>query len=152
MARSSTRRLRRPKDKEALLKILVDDGPFEAYRDVLVFAAALGFREHRRSPIEQEGEAIRWDAAINRLGTDELSQMIAVSEADDAEILSEERFDERLRIFEEYANGGLALLGELLQARPKSASGLMRELVQQAFRTDNDDEAPPDLSSTELIV
>ena len=49
------RRLNRPKDKDDLLAQLVDQGPFQELRDVLVFAAAVGWHENRRVPLAARG-------------------------------------------------------------------------------------------------
>jgi dnd system-associated protein 4 len=139
------RRLNRPKDKDDLLQRLVDQGPFRELRDVLVFAAALGWHEQRRIPLASRGEPIRWEVATNRRGTEALVNMIAASASGDPEILSDDRFDDRLAIFEEYANGGLELLGALLAAEPRPTVDIVLELVQKVLRADQAEE-PVNLS------
>jgi dnd system-associated protein 4 len=129
------RRLNRPKDKDDLLVQLVGQGPFQELRDVLVFAAAVGWHENRRMPLAARGEPIRWEVAANRRGTEPLVNMIAASASGDPEILADDRFDERLAIFEEYANGGLEILRGLLAAEPRPAVDVVLELVQKVSRT-----------------
>lgn len=128
------RRLSRPRDKDDLLQQLTEDGPFDEYRDVLVFAAALGWHERRRVALAAKGEPIRWEVATNRRGTEALVNMIAAVESGDPEILAEARFEERLTIFEEYANGGLEILRALLATEPRPAVDVVLELVQRVSR------------------
>ena|SRR2546429_3550907 len=141
------RRLNRPKDKDDLLQQLTEHGPFHEYRDVLVFAAALGWYEGQRVPLGAKGEPIRWEAATNRRGTEVLANMIGAAATDDAEIVSPSRFEERLAIFEEYANGGLERLrGALAEAGPRPPLDVILALVQKACRADKEPD-PVDLSS-----
>jgi dnd system-associated protein 4 len=129
------RRLNRPKDKDELIQQLVEQGPFQEYRDVLVFAAAVGWHEKRRLPLTAKGEPIRWEVATNRRGTEALANMIAAADSDDPEILSDDRFDERLEFFEQYANGGLEVLQGLLTSEPRPAVDVILELVQKVSRS-----------------
>jgi dnd system-associated protein 4 len=104
------RRVRRPKDKEQLQNDLTGrNGPFETYKDLLVFAAALGFARHTREPLDHGTlEPIDWGVFK---GDDEaLIQMLAVADTQSLEPLAETRFEEQIQIFEEYANGGLSIM------------------------------------------
>jgi len=103
-----------PKDKQELLGLLTgDDSPFSELRDVLFFAAAIGYREQRRKQLDGRGDAIRWETMLNRYGTEELMDMIAVmDQPEDRELLSTSRQSDRVSILEEYANGGLEVIQE----------------------------------------
>lgn len=136
------RRLNRPKDKDEFVRLLVEQGPFKEYRDVLVFAAAVGWHEQRRLPLAEKGEPIRWEVATNRRGTEALTNMIAAVDSADPEILGDYRFDERLETFEQYANGGLDVLQALLANEPRPTVDVILELVQKVSRTTID---PPDV-------
>jgi dnd system-associated protein 4 len=138
---ATSRRLNRPKDKDDLLKQLTEQGPFQDNRDVLVFAAALGWHEGRRVPLGAKGEAIRWETATNRRGTEALTNMIAAARTGDPEILASDRFDERLEIFEEYANGGLEILRAMLASDPRPPVDVILGLVQGVCRADSDGDA-----------
>lgn len=141
------RRLNRSKDKDDLLQQLTEQGPFQEYRDVLVFAAALGWYEEHRVPLGAKGEPIRWEVATNRRGTEALANMISAAATSDAEIVSPARFEERLTLFEEYANGGLERLrGVLAEAGPRPPLDVILALVQKACRADEQPD-PVDLSS-----
>lgn len=138
---STSRRLNRPKDKDDLLRQLTEEGPFQDIRDVLVFAAALGWHEGRHLPLGAKGEAVRWETATNRRGTEPLVNMIAAVRTGDPEILASDRFDERLEIFEEYANGGLELLRGLLASDPRPPVDVILGLVQGVSRAAEEGEA-----------
>ena len=120
-----------PRDKADLLKILIDDGsPFNELRDILFFAAVIGWREGRRVPLAGKGEAIRWDTMNNRLGTEEVMDMIAVAaNADDRELLAAERHDERVDggprrdVGDVDGDGGRAADGDGHEARRRAGDG-----------------------------
>jgi dnd system-associated protein 4 len=136
------RRIRRPKDKDQLMQRFLDEGPFEALRDVLVFAAALGYANDKRVELSALGEPIRYEVATNRYGTDSLVNMLAVAAAEEgAEVLAEEHFDARIRVFEEYANGGLAILQERIN-RGGTCVTVADGLVNDALGTDSPAGAP----------
>lgn len=140
------RRVNRAKDKHDFFEEITRNGPFEDNRDVLVFAAAVGWYEKNSIPLGVKDEPIRWETATNRRGTEALVNMIAVSETGDPEILAADRFDERLAIFEGYANGGLEILRSLLATEPRPAVDVILELIQKIARAD---EAKAAVSLTE---
>ena len=142
-----TRRVRRPQDKESLVReIGGDDGKiFRHLRDVLRFAAVLGYARGRREPFEQSAEAIPWEVFANGAGNEALVDLIGVATTGTVEILSDERFGERLTLFEEYANGGLAVLTEEIG----QAGGKPRDVVLLLILSAEDqvkDESEIDLS------
>lgn len=110
------RRVRRPADKDQLLKTLTENQqPFSTMAHALVFAAALGYAESRRTPFEKSSEPIPWEVFANT-GADQFVDMLAGVVADETDILGEDRADDRLDIFEEFANGGLELIADQLAA------------------------------------
>jgi dnd system-associated protein 4 len=128
-----------PKDKADLLRELVGkDSPFNELRDALFFAAVVGWREGRRTPLNGRGEAIRWDVMSNRLGTEVVMDMIAVAtNPEDKELLSEARAAERVAVLEEYANGGLEVLKERIAAAGVlSLQTVLIHLIQEYLRSD----------------
>ncbi|MBC6456610.1 DNA phosphorothioation-associated protein 4 [Actinomadura sp. HBU206391] len=110
-------RVRRPLEHEDLIGRLTtkEGGPFTNYWQVLAFAAALGWSRGRREQFEKHGESIRYglfnsSATISAL----IDSMGVLAHPNDAGILAEDRLPERIKVFEEYANGGLAIIqGEL---------------------------------------
>lgn len=129
------RRMHFAKEKREIIQLLVEQGPFQENRDVLVFAAALGWHEKRLRQLGPKDEPIRWETATNRRGTEALASMIAAAASDDPEILSDDQFDKRLEIFEQYANGGLEVLQGVLANEPRPTIDVILELVQKVSRS-----------------
>lgn len=132
MSGSADRRVRRPSDKSGVLEELVGaDAPFQALRDVLVFAAALGFSRGVRVSFESSDEPIRWDTMCNRRGTEGLVDMLSAASADgDPQILDDSQFESRIRAFEEYANGGLEILESECSRSVTSLSDMVVRLIR----------------------
>ena len=113
------------------------EGGFPTFRDILLFAAAVGFRQGRRVPFsEAAGDPIRYDVLTGPSYSDTLVNMIAANVVDDPEILDDTRIEERVQIFEEYANGGLEYIQEQCNVRHQPAELVVIDLVTQAFNTD----------------
>jgi len=116
-------RIKIAKDKAELVKALRagDDttGPFQSYADVLVFAASLGMQNQSRKPISEfskEIDPIRQDIFYGK-GYDQVINLIAVADANDPKVVAtdDEAEEQRIRVFEEYANSGLEILANKLQ-------------------------------------
>jgi dnd system-associated protein 4 len=120
--------VRRPKDKEALFTRFVDEGVFETYRDIMVFGAALGFVRHRQEEFEQTAEPIAW-SVFSGAGHEALVNMIAAVSTGDFNILSDDKLDDRLKIFEEFANGGLNAFNEVLNRSASPPLDIVLELI-----------------------
>jgi dnd system-associated protein 4 len=128
-------RIRRPQQHEALLLELQTESRFPYFRDVLLFAAALGFRNERRVPFTAaSGDPIRYDTLTAPLFSEALVNMIASNVVpDDPEIMDATRIEERVKIFEEYANGGLEYLQEQVNVRHQPAALVVDALVTEAL-------------------
>ena len=63
--------------------------------------------------------------------------MIAANVVDDPEIMDDTRMDERFKIFEEYANGGLEYIQEQVNVRHQPAALVVIDLVTEAFADDS---------------
>ncbi|MFJ2805058.1 DNA phosphorothioation-associated protein 4 [Kitasatospora sp. NPDC087271] len=129
-------RFRRPAEHEQLLLALTGkDGPFRSNYEALLFSAALGKRKGQRRAFEKSGEQIRYALVENRPYGDVLIDLLATTEKPgDAKILADERLGERLRIFEEYANGGLHYLqGEVNSRGSRDLVAIVSSLVLDAL-------------------
>ncbi|MEM6803055.1 MAG: DNA phosphorothioation-associated protein 4 [Bacteroidota bacterium] len=112
-------RIKIAKDKAELVKALrkSDDttGPFQTYVDILVFAASLGFAMNQRVPLtevsKKDPDPIPRDHFTNR-DYNQVINLIAIASSQDAKVVAEsdERVENKIRIFEEYANAGLEIL------------------------------------------
>jgi dnd system-associated protein 4 len=117
---------------------LQNDAKFPTYRDILLFAAAVGFRMDRRVPFSAtSGDPIRYETLIGPAFSDTLINMISANVVtDDPEIMDATRIDERIKIFEEYANGGLEYLQEQVNTRHQPVDLVVLDLVTDAFTDD----------------
>ncbi len=111
---------------------------FPTYRDILLFAAAIGFRHDRRVPFTTtSGDPIKYETLAVPAFSDTLINMIAATVVtDDPEIMDATRIEERIKIFEEYANGGLEYLQEQVNIRHQPAAIIVVDLVTEAFSED----------------
>lgn len=104
-------RVKRPSEYGALLNLLRDkeNGVFNTLKSALVFSAIVGFNEGRKLSFVETDEPIAL-----RLFSEEtdipLMYLIALSEYKDITYLREENFENVVKLFEEYAAGGLQFL------------------------------------------
>ncbi|MGX7761022.1 hypothetical protein ACWQ06_20500 [Streptomyces angustmyceticus] len=114
---------------------LHDEAGFVTFRDILLFAAAVGFHNGRKvSFSEFSGDPIRYETLTAPAFSEALISMIAAnSVADDPEIMDGARIEERIKIFEAYANGGLEFIQEQVNVRHQPAALVVIDLAAEAF-------------------
>lgn len=88
---------------------------FPTIRELLCFAALLGFSEKRRVPLDRTHgvEDISYQQ-FERGDAEHLIFLIALAESQDTDILREGEEVRCAEIFEEYANGGLGIIKDFL--------------------------------------
>ena len=134
MSLSADIRIRRPQRHEVLVKQLVDERVFDKIRDVLLFAASIGFANQRRTAFDKSGEQIRYETVTEPAYADALINMVAVLENEtDPEVLGPDRLADRIRVFEEFANGGLDLIQEKMNMKSGSAESIVESFVRGAL-------------------
>lgn len=108
-------------DKAAFVKSLRtnegDEGVFLTYGDILTFAAALGFQYKKRIPFEKISRRDPDPVLQEQFRDASIIGLLAFAETQNAKVLSldEESDQQRAKIFQEYANGGLEILQEQLR-------------------------------------
>ncbi|PSM47326.1 DNA phosphorothioation-associated protein 4 [Chroococcidiopsis sp. CCALA 051] len=138
-----TGRIRVAKDKAELVKALTSadgmTGPFPTYADVIVFAAALGAKHKKRIPLEEISK--REPAPIGQehfliKGYDFVIRLLAMIDVKEISILShdENYVNKALRIFEEYANGGLEVLQNELRGAVDYSERMLLLLSTERFK------------------
>lgn len=142
-------RIKVAKDKAELVQKLLEQksstGMFSTYADVVAFAASLGIKRDRRSPFtevsQNEPAPISLEVFISR-GYERLIQLIAVVTTEDIKVLSmdDAAETERVKIFEEYANGGLAYLQQELRGAVDYTDRLILILNAERFSKETSDE------------
>jgi dnd system-associated protein 4 len=143
-------RIKVAKDKAELVRKLLNTkgttGAFATYADVIAFAATFGVKHQQRSPIteisQSEPAPISLEVFISR-GYDRLIKLIAVMSTQDIKILSiEDPVAEanKVLIFEEYANGGLAKLHYELRGAVDYTERLVLILNAERFTPETNNE------------
>ena len=120
---------------------------FPTLREVLCFAALLGYSEKRRIPLDKDQgvEDISYQQ-FERGDAEDLIYLIALAESKDPEILKDGEEGRCAEIFEEYANGGLQILREaMLRGGGEYPDRDILELLKERGYLDNE-EKEPDLS------
>lgn len=92
-------------------------GPFQSYADVMAFAAAIGIKYGKRVPISKQSRYDPDPVPQDQFKNEALISMFAVVDTLEPRILAETEDCDygRVKIFQEYANGGLEILGEKLK-------------------------------------
>ncbi|OBK28868.1 hypothetical protein A5634_19705 [Mycobacterium asiaticum] len=124
-------RVRRPQQHEVLIQEMQNEAKFPTYRDILLFAAAVGFHQQRRVPFTaSSGDPIRYGVLTDPGFSEALINMIAANVvSDDPEIMDGSRLEERIKIFEEFANGGLEYIQEQINVRHQPVDLVVIDLV-----------------------
>ncbi|MBE9116158.1 DNA phosphorothioation-associated protein 4 [Lusitaniella coriacea LEGE 07157] len=140
----SANRVRVAKDKAEFMRGLLDSagttGPFQTYADAIAFAAALGVERGKRVPLgaisTREPGPIGLEVFISR-GYDRAIQLIAIAQTQNPHVISPyDRLaeEERIEIFEEFANGGLAILQDELRGAVDYSERLLLMLNRDRFQ------------------
>jgi len=97
---------------------------FATKRDFLCFCAALGFDEGRKVALT-EGPFKDLDGRVFEGSQDTIDflYLLALSEARSSDVLLQESEEAVLSIFEQYANGGLDVIGEWIRESPEDPRG-----------------------------
>ncbi|MBR7553625.1 DNA phosphorothioation-associated protein 4 [Allobacillus sp. GCM10007491] len=132
----SQRRIRRPKDQEKIYRELTDKdefGVFNSYKDIFMISGLIGYLNDKRISFENSLEPISW--TVFNLETDEtVINAVALNTSEDPSILieDEEKFDQKITIFEEFAAGGATILYEKLVENKRFAVNSLFELLMEA--------------------
>ncbi|MDJ0575902.1 MAG: DNA phosphorothioation-associated protein 4 [Xenococcaceae cyanobacterium MO_234.B1] len=143
-------RVRVAKDKAELIQKLLDTkgttGTFQTYADIVIFAASFGIKHQKRVPLKEisqsEPAPISLEVFISR-GYDWVIKLIAIADTQDINILSAYDADaevERVKILEEYANGGFEQLREELRGAVDYTERLLLILNGERFAEEKTEE------------
>ncbi|MBE9044241.1 DNA phosphorothioation-associated protein 4 [Pleurocapsales cyanobacterium LEGE 10410] len=143
-------RIKVAQDKAELVQKLLEakgtTGTFQTYADIIAFAASLGAKYQKRSPLTEislnEPAPISLEVFLSR-GYDYLIKLIAIAETQDIKVLSTEdpaAEAQRVLIFEEYANGGLEKLRNELRGAVDYTERLVLILNAERFATEPESE------------
>lgn len=148
MASEQPRRVRRPKDKEDLVQRLTEgkEAVFSTYRDLLIFSASLGYYHAEKKPFKATSEPIPWSYFMHTPGEQLVDMLTAANVSDPAALgASPELFNQRLELFEEYANGGLEVLQRELKESTAPPVEVIRTLLLSVEELTPGETHEPDL-------
>jgi dnd system-associated protein 4 len=124
------RNVRRAASHEALVRMLAEKphsktqkSVFPTMRELLCFAAALGFQADRRRGLDDKTLEIDGRIFENSDLAVDVVYLIALAGTRAVDILQPEREGDAVTVFEEYANGGLDILKEWFGANPGDLDG-----------------------------
>lgn len=129
------RRVRRPADKKALLEKLIDredGGIFESQIEAMVFAAALGAANGRSESFDSTLDPMVYELFARRANFENLFYLLGLYRNKAIKILGTDAADDRLTAFEEYANGGLALIDAEIRRTGQLPHQVITQLVHKA--------------------
>ena len=105
-------RIKRSADQQEMMqKLLSGNKVFDAYRDILVLSAVIGYANGAYKPIERQAS----DGVLMQFFTEndyDLMDLLAYSHTKEQPIL---KSDEKYEVFSSYANGGFPILLDLLE-------------------------------------
>lgn len=125
--------VRRPKEYETMLYDMCQSEKriFRSYKDALVFAACLGFVKNSKKGFDDASK----DPIKMHIFDDDFDQpimnCIGLSETSDPEILGDKLGAERVKIFEEYAAGGLDLIHARVYSSDKDWDFALLEIIKE---------------------
>lgn len=136
-----TTRIRIAQDKADLVQSLVisadnPQGVFTTYADLIAFAAVVGKKYNYPLQLEamaKEPSPISIDV-FNSRGYEPLFKLLALVTSDKRKIISsyeQNQEEERVKIFEEYANGGLEKLQQQLKGAVDYSERILLILTQE---------------------
>ena len=140
-------RIRVAKDKAELVKSLVASkdttGPFQTYVEVMVFAAALGVKYKKRVPLDvisKDLSPLRQDYFTSSFTL--LINLLAITETENIKIIDDDNVadEQRIHIFEEYANSGLEIIQNELRGAVDYSERLFLFLSYERTNTEQQDE------------
>lgn len=130
-AGSGMKRIQRANDKEEIIKALMSDqvSVFKEIWKLLLFAAQVGMRNDKRLPLKavDAGKGIDQGTFGNCPAWPGVLYLMTLVETQNSNCLSgsAEAEDERVSVFQEYANGGLEIMKDFFAGRPLDLDGLL---------------------------
>lgn len=121
------------------------EGIFKSKQKVLMFSAALGLKAGERRPLDKRSEPIRYSIFQGALD-DTFINALAISVTGDLKILSSDRIDERITIFEEYAHAGLVELHTLLSRPGDDLEYVLQTVMDSRVSSESPEGVLPDLA------
>ncbi len=110
-------RVRRPEVYKDLMQSLCkgNHAVFDTYADLLVFAATLGQSRGESIPFSKSAEPVALNIFSGRFDSSVFNTLAIQSQENDPTIMAKDKTEAKIKIFEEYAHGGLKVLESILK-------------------------------------
>ncbi|MBE0470967.1 MAG: DNA phosphorothioation-associated protein 4 [Methyloprofundus sp.] len=117
--------VRRERYHEPLVARLTSDNKsiFQYNKDLMVFAALVGFSHSEKRPLS--GDCI--DIILDTYSTDQKDgfiYLLGLLETKDPKVLKDNNLKDCIRVFEEYCNAGLYVITDWLSSEPGDPNGI----------------------------
>lgn len=146
--------VKRERYHEALIARLTleDRSIFQYLKDLMVFAAMVGYSKCERKPLK--GETI--EIILDTYASDEKDgfiYLLGLMEFEDGQVLKDERLKDCVGVFEEYCNAGLYTIESWLDENPGDPNGVETLLNNIYLRlAENEKESPINNDDIEVDV
>ena len=146
--------VRRERRHETLIqRLMLDDKSiFSFLKDLMVFAAMVGYDLNEKKPLDGETIKITLETYSSD-GKDGAIYLLALMEKKDALILKDDNLHDAITIFEQYCNAGLYEIAKWLDENPGDPIGvdtLLRKILEKVQI--NDKNEPLDPTSIQLSL
>lgn len=127
----SMRRIHRATDKEEIIQLLMSEqvGIFKEIWKLLLFAAQIGYKNGRQESLNaiDSGKGIDQSTFGNCPAWPGILYLMSLADTEKTDVLggSSASEDERIILFQEYANGGLSILREFFANRLTDIEGML---------------------------
>ena len=117
-----------------------EEGVFTDTKELVVFAAGIGYRNKRTHDVQKKGREIKLSAISRiKLGGADIVDAMAVAVDGSISVLHPDQEKRRAEIFESYVNGGLSYLAGMVD-EGKSAL----QVIATVVKSEHDPEASTD--------
>jgi len=136
-------RVRRSPEYDEILNAFREKKIFSAYKDALLFAACLGFNRKKRVQFSKTSEMVHLVNFRDEYN-ESIINILAVAEKSDLFLMNKNNEEEKIRIFEEYACGGLEIIkSEVWETNSDLGKGLELLIMQEI---DDEDKVLSDIT------
>jgi dnd system-associated protein 4 len=96
---------------------------FPTMRELMFFAAVLGFEHDRKRPLQAQTNEIDGRTFSGSAQALDLLYLIALADDRNVDVLREENDEKMIEIFEQYAQGGFEIIAGWLREKPEDLNG-----------------------------
>ena len=123
-------------------------GIFRYHKDLMVFAAMIGYSEGKSSPVSNDNVGIILDTYSSD-NKDAFIYLLALMDRKEANCLKDENLTESVKIFEGYCDAGLGIIQNWFDDNPADPSGIdtiLTKIYERICLNENTNENNDDLT------